>query len=115
MFRKFSTLLLTACLSFAPCLAVAQVTTRNNTNGLTVGTKTTDKLSFHGAAPVVQRSGVAQSALTDSTTGTAGTTLAAGVGVYTLQFQHTFIGGTSAVEPVTNYTVGHKFKILSWS
>src|SRR5262245_43055652 len=53
-------------------------------------------------------------AFTDSTTGAVGTTLAAGTGCYTLSFPHTFIGGTSAVEPVTNLVLGHKFKILSW-
>lgn len=54
-------------------------------------------------------------ALTDSTTGAAGATLAAGVGVRTLAVPHTFIGGTSAVEPMTNFTPGFKFKILSWN
>lgn len=54
-------------------------------------------------------------ALTDSSTGSAGNTIAAGAGVQTIQFAHTFIGGTSAVEPVTNYTPGFKFKILKWA
>lgn len=53
--------------------------------------------------------------LTDSTTGSASTTLAAGVGLHRLSFAHTFIGGTDAVEPVTNLTLGYKFKILSWA
>lgn len=52
---------------------------------------------------------------TDSTTGTAQAAAAAGVGVGTWYFTHTFIGGTSAVEPVTAWTPGFKFKILSWS
>lgn len=53
--------------------------------------------------------------ITDNSTGTAGDTIAAGVGVGVWEFEHTFIGGTSAVEPVTAWTPGHKFKILSWS
>lgn len=52
--------------------------------------------------------------LTDNSTGTAGNTIAAGVGVTKLFFPHTFIGGTSAVEPVTSHVIGFKFKILSW-
>lgn len=54
-------------------------------------------------------------ALTDNTTGTASDTLAAGVGIFELSIPHTFIGGTSAVESVTNLTLGFNFKILSWS
>lgn len=52
--------------------------------------------------------------ITDNSTGSATSTIAAGVGIEYLKFPHTFIGGTSAVEPVTNFTVGFKFKILSW-
>lgn len=52
--------------------------------------------------------------ITDNSTGTAGDTIAAGVGVQKLFFPHTFIGGTAAVEPVTTHTLGFKFKILSW-
>lgn len=52
--------------------------------------------------------------LTDSTTGAAGATLAAGAGVQTFFFSHTFIGGTSAIDSLTNWTPGFKFKILSW-
>lgn len=54
-------------------------------------------------------------AITDNSTGSASDTIAAGVGVGVWEFEHTFIGGTSAVEPVTDWTPGHKFKILSWS
>lgn len=56
----------------------------------------------------------AMAALTDNSTGSAGNTIAAGVGISYLKFPHTFIGGTAAVEPVTAFTVGYKFKILSW-
>lgn len=52
--------------------------------------------------------------LTNSTTGTAATTtFAAGVGVSTWFFTHTFIGGTSAIDVLTDWTPGYKFKILS--
>lgn len=54
--------------------------------------------------------------LTDSSTGSdAVSAIAAGFGVQEWRFSHTFIGGTSAVEPVTAWTPGYKFKILSWS
>lgn len=56
----------------------------------------------------------AVTSLTDNSTGAATSTIAAGVGVQQLKFPHTWIGGTAAVEPVTNFTVGYKFKILSW-
>lgn len=58
--------------------------------------------------------GALPAVLVDASTGTAGNNIAAGVGITQLHIPHTFIGGTSAVEPLTNYTVGFKFKILSW-
>lgn len=53
-------------------------------------------------------------ALTDNSTGTASNTIAAGVGIVDWFFTHTFIAGTAAVEPVTTWTPGFKFKILGW-
>ncbi len=53
--------------------------------------------------------------LTNSTTGTPGATLTAGVGVQQLSIPHTFIGGTAAVEPVTTMVIPYKFKILSFN
>lgn len=54
--------------------------------------------------------------LTDNSTGSASTTIAAGVGVYDLPLYAVLpIGGTSAVDQVTTFTPGHKFKILAWS
>lgn len=41
--------------------------------------------------------------------------VATGAGIQTIEFPHTFIGGTAAVEPVTNYTPGYKFRIVSWA
>lgn len=51
--------------------------------------------------------------LTDSTTGTAATTLAAGVGIQTLAF---FIDLATLAngDTLTNYTPGYKFKLLSF-
>lgn len=55
-------------------------------------------------------------AFTDSSGGTAGTTIAATVGVYNVSFPATLpTGGTDAAEVVTALTPGHKFKILAWS
>jgi hypothetical protein len=53
-------------------------------------------------------------AFTDNTGGTASDTLAAGVGIFELSIPHTFIGGTSAVEPVTDLVLGFNFKVLAW-
>lgn len=50
-------------------------------------------------------------ALTDSTTGAAGTTLAAGVGMYTVSLKVALATLTDA-DIVTDYIVGHKFKLI---
>ena len=51
---------------------------KETASGITYGNDAADKVAFHGAAPVAQRSGAAQTALTDSTGGsTANATLAA--------------------------------------
>jgi hypothetical protein len=72
------------------------------------------KMGFWGATPVVQPSGASQAALTDSTTGTASTTLAAGVGIETITIPIQLASmTTSAADLVTNYTPGFKFKLLS--
>jgi hypothetical protein len=53
--------------------------------------------------------------LTDSSGGTASTTIAAQAGYTTLTFPHTMESGTSAGEVVTAYTPGYPFEILSWT
>lgn len=54
-------------------------------------------------------------AFTDNTVGTtASDAIAAGVGIFELSIPHTFIGGTAAVEPVTELTLGFNFKVLAW-
>lgn len=83
-------------------------------SGYVVGRSVNDRVGFHGSV-AVQRAGSAQSALTDSTTGTAGTTLAAGYGVQTIAIPILLpsIGGD--VDVLTSYTPGYAFKLLSAS
>lgn len=73
---------------------------------------TAAKVSPSGTQPPL--SAALPTAITDNSTGTASNTIAATAGVQQLFFPHTFIGGTSAVEPVTTYVMPYKFKILSW-
>lgn len=54
-------------------------------------------------------------AVTDNGTGTDGGAVAAGVGVYVLTFPFEWVTGTGALDVVTAFVIGHKFKILSWS
>lgn len=83
--------------------------------GSTIATTTSQKIGFHGATPSAQRSGAAQTALTDSTTGTAATTLAAGTGVQTIAIPVDLASITGSGDVLTNYTPGYKFKVLSVS
>jgi len=74
------------------------------------------KGAFFGARPVIRPKGAAQAALTDSTGGTAGTALAAGVGVVPLTIPLTSLAtglSTSAIDLLTGYVPGFRFKILS--
>lgn len=57
----------------------------------------------------------APTALTDNTTGAASATLAAGDGINTVSFPITLASITGAMDVVTNYTPGYKFKLLSAS
>lgn len=83
--------------------------------GLHVGGATTDKIGFHNATPVVQRSGADQAALTDSTGGSvSGSTLASTAGISTLSVPIQLAAmTTSAADLVTDITPGYKFKILA--
>jgi hypothetical protein len=54
----------------------------NTGTGTKIGTATSQKLGFWNATPIIQPAGSAQAALTDSTTGTAGTTVNDGTGTY---------------------------------
>lgn len=83
-------------------------------SGLTsLATATGSTIGFNGATPVVQPVGAAQVALTDSTTGTAADTLAAGVGIQTLAFFMPLASMAANGDLLTNYVPGYKFKILS--
>lgn len=108
--------LLLAALFVAPAHAVNEV--RRTSAGLQVTTTTSDKVAFHGSTPVVQRAGANQAAITDNTTGaSSGTTLAAGVGVNTITIPLTSLVtglGTSAIDLLTNYTPGYRFKLLAF-
>lgn len=56
---------------------------------------------------------VTTAAMTDSTTGTAGTTFAAGVGRYVVGIPIDLAAITGAGDVLTTYVPGHKFKILA--
>lgn len=101
----------------ATSLAFAVNEVRRTSAGLSITTDTADKVAFHGSTPVVQRSGAAQAAITDSTGGTASTAAAAGVGVQTITIPLTSLAtglSTSAIDLLTGYTPGYKFKILAF-
>lgn len=86
--------------------------------GTVFGLRTDKKLGFYGAAPIAQPSGVGQSALTDSTGGTAATTLTSTVGVTQLTIPLTSLAtglSTSAIDLMTNITPGYAFKVLGFS
>lgn len=96
------------------------------TTGTKIGTATTDLLGFYNATPVDQPSAYTQTyatgnktiaaptadTLTDSTGGTAATTLAAGVGISVMPFQIDLAGITDA-DVLTTWTPGYKFKIVA--
>lgn len=87
---------------------------KQDPDALYITTAAAQKVAFHGATPVIQRSGSAQTALTNSTTGTSTTTLAAGVGVTTIIVPLN-LASIADGDVLTNYTPGYKFKILSVS
>lgn len=78
-------------------------------SGLQVGNATGDRIAFRGRTPI------AEAVVTDSTTGTAGTALAAGAGVHTIILPITLAQITGAGDVLTTYTPGYKFKLLSVS
>ena len=93
-----------------------------------MGNATTQLLAFYNTTPCDQPSAYTQTyatadkthanattaAVTDSTTGTVGTTLAVGVGVNTVSIPIILVGVSNA-DVLTNYTPGYKFKLLSAS
>jgi hypothetical protein len=112
---KLSTLSLIAAVSALAFTASAQFTEKivETTDSLTFG-RTADKVGFYGVTPVVKRTGSAQAAITDNTTGSAGNTLAAGTGVMTIPIPIQLASmTTSAADLITAYTPGFAGKILS--
>lgn len=56
-------------------------------------------------------------AMTDNSTGAAGATIAAGVGIYDLSFPLSSLAtgiGAGALDLLTTYVINHKFKLLSF-
>lgn len=103
-----------ACLFAAP-LARADENIHIDAKGVYMGSDPTDRAGVYGNA-VVQPASSSQAAITDSTTGTAGTTLAATVGVQTIPIPLTSLVtgiGTGAMDLLTTYTPGFKFKLLA--
>lgn len=86
-----------------------------NALGISVGGAVEDRIGFHGATPLAQRTNAAQTALTDSTGGSvADATLAstAGISILTIPIQLASMT-TSAADLVTEILPGYKFKILA--
>jgi hypothetical protein len=106
-----------ALVAIAPFAFGQSTDIKETAAGTVVGRKTTSKLGFYGKVPIVKPSSSSQAALTDSTTGTAATTLAAGVGVqkFTVPLTSLATGlSTSAIDLLTNLTPGFKGKILNF-
>ena len=68
----------------AASLLLADTQIRDNAQGYQIGILPIDKVGFHGALPTVQRSGSAQTLITDSSGGTPSTTLPASVNTQAL-------------------------------
>lgn len=106
-------------LGFTASAALAQNQITYDAGGIHVGVDATAKIGAFGATPVVQPTSASQAALTDSTGGdTSAVALAAGVGVQTITIPLTSLAtglGTSAMDLLTSYTPGYKFKLLGLS
>jgi len=72
-------------------------------------------MGLFGKDPISQRSDASQVAITDNSTGTVSDTVAAGVGISTMHFPFEFVTSTSAIDVVTAFVPGFKFKILDWA
>lgn len=97
-----------------------------STTGTKIATAATQKIGLWGVTPIVRPTAYTQTyatadkthaspttaAMTDSTTGAAGVTFAAGVGKYVLSIPIDLAAITGAGDVLTNYVPGHKFKIL---
>lgn len=101
--------------SLATVFALNVPVIKQDPGGMQIGTATDQPLAFYGAAPIAQRSGAAQTALTDSTGGdVTGTTLASTAGIMTVAIPIELASmTTSAADLITAYTPGFKFKVLA--
>lgn len=128
------------CAFFTNPAGAAATLLRHTGGGYQIGSAVGEKVGFYGASPVGRPSSANQTAVTDSTggsvadatladafnqgsaftdnsTGSAGTTIAAGVGVNTITIPLTSLAtglSTAAIDLLTNYTPGYKFKVLSF-
>ncbi len=114
--RSLVTFLTLAAFAILPftALAVENTQVRPTDNGYVVAETASQKVGFWGATPIVQPSGASQAALTDNTTGTASSTLAAGVGVQTIAIP-LILPSLANGDVLTEYTPGYAFKVLSAS
>lgn len=103
--------LLGLCLAAPASLLAGHAEITQTSAGAQIGKTADQSVGFHGATPSAQRAGSAQAALTDSTTGTAGTTLAAGTGVSTIAIPIT-LANVADGDVLTTYTPAYKFKVL---
>lgn len=108
---RFASLLALCALLMLPAHA-QQPTTRMKGGTMIIGATTTEKIGFHGTLGTAQRAGAAQAALTDSTTGTASSTLAAGTGLQTVVIP-ILLPSLANGDVLTNYTPGFAFKVLA--
>lgn len=106
----------TRSLPFLALAAIAAITLAFNA-GPALALVENQSFGIFGVAPVTtQPAGAGQGAFTDSTTGTAGLTLAAGTGVDTIAIPIQLASmTTAAADLITAYTPGYRFKVLSVS
>ena len=110
---------LTLCMAAALCVAAMPVSAAEqidtNAAGMAIGGVAADRIGFHGATPLAQRTNAAQTALTDSTGGsTADATLTATAGISILSVPIQLASmTTSAADLVTEILPGYKFKVLA--
>lgn len=114
-FTQRKLLCVLAAVVAVPLMVYAATTTvvSMESDGWYGGHTAQDLIGFHGKKPTSQRSNSAQAALTDSTNGTASTTLALTTSdsTVTIPVQLDSLT-TSAADLVTSYVPGYKFKVI---
>ena len=112
--KRPSLIILSLLAAIGVVFAVENTQVRPTDLGYVIGETASQKVGFFGATPVVQQTGSGQAALTNSTTGTASSTLAAGVGVQTITIP-VYLSSVASGDVLTNYTPGFAGKLLSIS